>query len=232
MGISQRWLRSERTERQPRKARTSESLRLVSHIVLVGMVVCATGRSVAAQDQATGGGQATLVNLDFTERTVGGRLDACELVYLVAFKDYIYRNGGLVVLRGAINISALTGTKKAPGILLKVTPFDDASGTPQLAPINYAFITSDGQSFAGSELATGKAEDGGLLVAFSLLDNMPLFAALTGGKFEINFNRRPNASDVKVPVNFLRDKPKVMISFGNCMNKLLDVIRKKFEANR
>jgi hypothetical protein len=44
-----------------------------------------------AADMTTGGGQVALVDLRFDERTREGRLDACELVYLLAFEDHIYR---------------------------------------------------------------------------------------------------------------------------------------------
>jgi hypothetical protein len=51
--------------------------------------------------------------------------------------------------------------------------------------------------------------------------------AIMEGDFEINFNRRPGSSDVRVPVHVLRDKPQAASAFNECMVKLIDVIQKK-----
>jgi hypothetical protein len=104
-----------------------------------------------------------------TERTVEGHLDACELTYLLAFQDNIYRNGGTVFLRGSFMVSAITADKdKAPGIVFKITAFDLVGEQTQLAPVNYAFVTANNQSFAGTESGKFKCEDGGLCLAYCL----------------------------------------------------------------
>ena len=53
-----------------------------------------------AQDTATGGGEVVLMELTLTERMSRGKLDSCELTYYLAYEDYIYRNGGITILRG------------------------------------------------------------------------------------------------------------------------------------
>jgi hypothetical protein len=63
---------------------------------------------------------------------------------------------------------------------------------------------------------------------FSIFDHPTLLEALIDGAFEINCTRRPGGSDVRVPVNIIRDKPETAQEFAACTLKLIEVMRKKF----
>jgi len=198
---------------------------------LASLAICAATPIIAAGDMATGGGTVALVELRFDERTRQGRLDACELVYLLGFEDHIYRNGGMSVLRGSLSLSALIeAPDKPPVISFKVTAFDmvGAQPSPQFAPLHYAFLSANGTSFAGKEAGKFTCEDGGICMAFSVFDNPTLLEALLDGALEINVSRTPNGSDVRVPVNFGRDKPETAREFAGCTLKLIEVMKKKF----
>jgi len=198
---------------------------------LTTLAICAATPIIAAEDTATGGGTVALVDLRFDERTRQGRLDACELVYLLGFEDHIYRQGGMTALRGSLSLSALIeAPNKPPVITLKVTAFDmvGAQPSPQFAPLHYAFLSAKGTSFAGKEAGKFTCDDGGVCMAFSIFDNPTLLEALLDGAFEINVSRTPNGSDVRVPVNFARDKPETAREFAGCTLKLIEVMKKKF----
>ena len=116
-----------------------------------------------AESAATGGGGVAVLDIGFTERTSAGKLQACELGYLIAYEDNIYRRGDPVALRGSFTV--VQGRDgKGMGLGLKITMFDVVEQQSKLAPINYAFLSANGQSYAGKEHATTNAEDGGLLV--------------------------------------------------------------------
>lgn len=197
---------------------------------LTALGICAALAPVAAQDAATGGGAVTLVDLRIDERTRSGKLDACELVYLIGFEDHIYRRGEVTALRGSLQLSALIeAPNKPPIVAFKVTAFDIIGAkTHQFAPLHYAFITAKGTSFAGKESGKFTCEDGGVCMAFSVFENERLLEALIDGAFEINVTRQPGGSDVRVPVNFARDKPEVAARFANCTLKLIEVMQEKF----
>jgi hypothetical protein len=183
----------------------------------------------SAQDIATGGGSVLLVEAQATDRTVGGQLDSCEMTYMVAFEDHIYRRGAVSFLRGAVSFMGFTKAKdKPPAIILKVTAFDLENQNPKFAPLNYAFLTVAGQSYAKKEFVNFKCEDGGLCIGYEML-KFPELGDLFSDDFEINFNRAGGGSDVKVPISFVRDKPAEALKFSSCMVKLLDVVRQKFQ---
>jgi len=181
-----------------------------------------------AQAVATGGGSVALADLRFTERTAGGKLQACELVYLIAYEDNIYRRGDPVALRGAITVID-AGEKKGIVLGLKITMFDMVQQQAKLAPIHYAFMSANGHSYAGQENAEGNNEEGGLLVAYDLLKVPELYGALLNGAVELNFNRNEGASDVTVPVNLFADHPDMRTNFGNCTAKVIDALRSRLE---
>lgn len=202
----------------------------ISVFVLAGAVL-ATTTTALAQDRATGGGQVLTVDLTFEERTIEGRLEGCELTYLLAFEDHIYRKGAPAAMRGSLLLMALRQhPDKEPGITFKAKTFDLVGSQPEFAPINYAFVSTPTKSFARHEFGHFTCEDGGFCAVYGLFKSPGLVEALISGSVTINFNRRKGASDVSVPVNFARDKPAVHREFVACVMKLLPVIQEKIEA--
>ena len=181
-----------------------------------------------SQDIATGGGNVVLYEAQTHERTVSGQLDACEMTYLIAFEDHIYRRGDIVFLRGAFSLNGVINrTDKAPFITFKVTAFDVVNDKPVRAPIYYAYIVSNGISYANKEFTKFACEDGGYCTGYELMAN-PELAVVGQSGLSINFNRHNGGSDVQVPVNFMRDKPQETANFAECSSKLINAIIKKF----
>lgn len=180
-----------------------------------------------AQDTATGGGEVVLMELTLTERMSRGKLDSCELTYYLAYEDYIYRNGGITILRGSVNFTGfIRDPDSSPAFLFKSTAFDFDDETMKLSPLEYIYLTSEGVSYAGKEFAIEEAEDGGMLVGYQALDNLSLnfLSPMT-----FNILRQGGGSDVSIPVNFLVQKPDVSMQYFDCSIKLLDAISKKFK---
>jgi hypothetical protein len=94
-----------------------------------------------------------------------------------------------------------------------VTAFDVVGTKSRFAPLN-AFISSNGESFAGKEIGRFTCDDGGVCVAYNLLDNPDILKVILDGQFEINVNRYKNSSDVSVPIAIDRDRPELMLKFA------------------
>lgn len=179
-----------------------------------------------AQDTATGGGEVVLMELTATERMSRGRLDSCELTYYLVFEDYIYRNGGLTILRGSVNFAGfISQPEKSPAFVFKATAFDFDGEAMKLSPLEYIYLTSQGVSYAGKEFAVGEAEDGGLLVGYQVLDNFSLNFL---DPMTFNILRQGGGSDVSIPVDFMAQKPVVSRQYLDCSMKLLKAISEKF----
>lgn len=181
-----------------------------------------------AQERVTGGGILEVLDVEFFERKSRGKLDSCEITYLIAFQDHVYRQGKLSAIRGSVNFMGfIDSPDKAPAVLLKVTAFDlDNNGGYKIAPLEYAYISSQGQSYAGKEFVVGPAEDGGLLVGYEALKNMYLGVQVSE-QMSINFTRKSGRSDISVPVNFGRFKPNASLSYSKCSMELIDGIVNK-----
>jgi hypothetical protein len=81
------------------------------------------------------------------------------------------------------------------------------------APMNYAFLSAGGRSYAHKEVSSFQCEDEGLCAVYTADGEL---ARAIGGGFEVSYNRGPNGSDVAVPVNLLRTRPRVAEDFAAC----------------
>ena len=182
-----------------------------------------------AEQRATGGGVVEVLDIVVTNRMSRGKLDACEITYLLAFQDHIYLNGGLMAIRGSLQFAGFVSAKdKPPAVLLNVTGFDVKSNNPVLAPIDFAYLSFGNRSLAGSEFGMGPAEDGGLLVGYSALEN-PELALQLAENVNINFTRQGGASDVTVPLSVLAHDPNKAVQYYNCSEALLGALMNKFQ---
>jgi hypothetical protein len=96
-----------------------------------------------------------------------------------------------------------------------------ASGDAQSLPLFQQFARSAG-GLNASDQHPSQARSG-------LSDNAPLLVDAFLGPFEINFNRRKNSADVKVPVNLMHDRPQTIMKFVDCNLKLLEATRRKLQ---
>ena len=199
-------------------------MKMTLQAALVALMLVPTG--ALAQDRATGGGEVLLLELISTERMSRGKLDACELTYLLAFEDYIYRNGAVTFLRGSMNFAGfISSADKGPAFVFKVTAFDLIGETHKLAPLEYAYLSSQGISYAGKEFLSAAAEDGGLIVGYDALANVSLSFL---DPISLNIMRKGGGSDVAIPVNFMMHDPSVGEQYAACTTKLLDALMEKF----
>jgi len=194
------------------------------HFLALALLL-ALASPVASEDKATGGGAVLLLDLTASERKSRGRLDACELTYLLAYEDYIYRNGAVTFLRGSMNFAGFVNEpEKGPAFLFKVTAFDLVDETHKLAPLDYAYLSSQGLSYAGKEFAIGAADDGGLVVGYEAFSNFSLSFL---EPLSLNITRQGGSSDVAIPVNFMMHDPGIGTQYAICMGKLLDMLKEK-----
>ena len=181
---------------------------------------------LAALDKATGGGEIVILDLVATERMSVGKLDSCELTYLIAYEDYIYRNGAITLLRGSMNFAGFTSASdKGPAYLFKVTAFDVVGNQPYLAPLKYAYLSSKSSSYAGKEYVIGAAEDGGLLVGY---DAFAHFGLIFTDPISLNITREGGNSDVSIPIDLMTYNQVTSLQHTECVLKLIDVLRDKF----
>jgi hypothetical protein len=168
-----------------------------------------------------------MIQVKVTERMSLGQLDSCEITYLLAYEDYIYRNGLITFLRGSIAFAAFVSSPDAaPAIVFKVTAFDLEGEQHVLAPLKYAYLNSGGVSYAGKEWGVEAAEDGGILVGYDALDNILLNPV---EPISLNLTREGGNSDVSIPVDFGMYDPSITQNYGECMLQLIDVLTEKLQ---
>jgi len=177
------------------------------------------------QKRVTGGGEVRVMEVVVTERKSRGKLDACELTYILAFEDYIYRDGAMTFLRGSMNFSGfINDADKQPAFLFKVTAFDLLAEGQKLAPLEYAYLSTNNISYAGKEFTIINASDGGLVVGYDLANATLSFI----DPIFLNITRKGGQSDVAVPVDFMKYDPSAGMQHAACVLKLLDVLSDKF----
>lgn len=184
-----------------------------------------------SQDRATGGGNIAILEVQFFPRMTRGKLDACELTYLLAFEDHVYRKGAMSFLRGSlVFMGFMNSPDKAPAVLFKATAFDLINDQPVLAPLEYAYLSVRGKSYAGKEFTLGQAEDGGLLVGYGSLENLSLSSEISEN-IQLNITRLNGRSDIAIPLSIMTVAPDKSIEFSKCSLELLDAVMNKFENN-
>jgi len=181
----------------------------------------------AAQDRATGGGEVVVIELTATERMSRGRLNSCELTFLIVFEDFIYRQGSVTALRGSVSFTGfIDAADKGPAYLLKVTAFDLVGSAHQIAPLEYAYLSTSDQSYAFKEYLITAADDGGLLVGYDALTNMPISFVFP---MSINITREGGGSDISIPIDFMSHDQVASLKHSECTIKIIEDIQKKFE---
>jgi len=204
--------------------------RLFAAALVAGGMLAGSVSTTIAEDVATGGGAVALMGAEATNRMTRGKLDACELSYRVAFEDHIYRQGGITVIRGNLSLwGMINEPDKVPAVFLKVTAFDTNGQTLKLSPLDYAYLSVGGQSYAGKEIAKLPSDDGGLMMLYDMVTNPDLALGLDG-QISISITRQGGRSDVSIPMYLQRDKPEAALQHTKCVGELLKAIQAKFKA--
>jgi hypothetical protein len=180
-----------------------------------------------AQATATGGGAITILDVVADRRMNRGQLDSCELVYSLAYEDYIYKNGGTTFLRGSFAFMGFTNAQDTPpAVVLKVTAFDRINDELKLSPLDYAYFSTNNKSYAGSETGVFATEDGGIMVGYNVLEHLELPNAIANN-ITVNITRYGGSSDVKIPFQINDVKGGAARSYLKCSDDLIAEIIKK-----
>ena len=170
-----------------------------------------------------GGGAVSLMELDTSERRTQGKLNGCELTYILAYEDYIYRKGAITFLRGSLNFSSFD---KNPAFLLKVTAFDLQGNSAIDVPLSYAYLSSQTKSYAGMESTIVPSDDGGLLVMYPITaaSSLSFLDPLT-----INISRKDGTTDLGIPIDVTSHDAELALNFANCALNLTAMMKKDME---
>ena len=182
-----------------------------------------------AQERATGGGNIEVIEALVSERMSRGKLDFCEITYLIGYEDYVYNQGAVTALRGSLSFAGFIEEKdKSPIVMFKVTAFNFDGKNFILAPLDYAYLSTTSDNYASQEFVMGAAEDGGLLVGYDAMSNMALPSQLSE-KIYINIVKNGGRSDVSVPFSLLAIDAEKSLKYSDCSMRLLDGIIAKFQ---
>lgn len=170
-----------------------------------------------------GGGSVSLMELDTSERRTRGKLNGCELTYILAFEDYIYRRGAITFLRGSLNLSSFD---KNPAFILKVTAFDLQGNDAIDVPLSYAYLSNQTKSYAGMESSIFPSEDGGLMVMYPITSasSLSFLEPLT-----INISRKDGKTDLGIPIDVTSHDAEAALKFANCAINLTTMMTKDME---
>lgn len=193
-------------------------------IIIILTFIVSFSSPAQTQDRATGGGNVVLLDLTSTERRSRGNLVACELTYLLAFEDYIYRNGAVTLLRGSLTFGAEPEIE--PFYLLKFTAFDLVDETHKLAPLEYVYLSDPNVSYSGKENWMGAAEDGGILVGYLALANPSIDFI---GPISLNILRKGGRSDIAIPIVIAMHDQSVALNYNDCEIKLINSYLQKVQ---
>ena len=170
-----------------------------------------------------GGGSVSIMEIDTSERKTRGKLNGCELTYILAFEDNIYRKGAITFLRGALNFSRFDMN---PAFLVKVTAFDLQGNRAIEAPLSYAYLSSQTKSYAGMESTIVPSDDGGLLVMYPITSasSLSFLEPLT-----INISRKDGKTDLGIPMDVTSHDAESALKFANCAMDLTTNMMKDME---
>lgn len=186
--------------------------------------LCAMNPSFA-QETVTGGGTLNITEIEVHERTNRGKINACEIEYKVWFEDHLYKKGAPVALIGAVSL-LWNDPKRQPVLALKVRGRDFISNQFVPFDISYAFFKTATVSYAGKEGGSFPCEGDGACVAYAALEHPDLMEAIVSTSFSIIFLRKNGTTDIVVPMNLMRYTPRKMLTFSECVVKIISEIQK------
>ena len=170
-----------------------------------------------------GGGSVSMMELYTSDRRTRGKLNGCELTYILAFEDNFYRRGAITFLRGSLNFSSFD---KNPAFLLKVTAFDLQGNDAIEVPLSYAYLSNQIKSFAGMESSIFPSDDGGLLVMYPITSasSLSFLEPLT-----ITISRKDGKTDLGIPLDVTSHDAETALKFANCAINLTTMMTKDME---
>jgi hypothetical protein len=192
---------------------------LIRISIPIGVLVVGAASPSFADDRASGGGIARLVDAQLKERNSSGELMGCEVLYTVGYEDHISRDGGMVLLRGSLSINrAIQESNGPPHVILRAAALDFDGDTFEAAPMNYASLSAGGRSYAHQEVSSFRCEDEGMCAVYDADSGL---AQAIGTSFAVSYNRARGGRDVTVPVDLSRTRPQLAAHFAACAQALI-----------
>jgi len=164
----------------------------------------------------------------------GGELVGCTLVYAALAKDFTYKQGALLAIRGSFGLVA---ESRNVGLTLKVVVEDIDPDTAQLKPTTAYLVSGNGTSKDALISAASSDTDGGFSAIFKaeqtlemLLrgisdDKVTLALARTVGGTDMNVSIEPDVVETASDGKRTRS-PEPAMRFLECSNSLMEKVRK------
>jgi len=163
-----------------------------------------------------------------------GELVGCTLRYTALAKDFIYKQGAFIAIRGSFGLVAEHGNV---GVTLKVVVQDIDPDTAQPKPTTAYLVSGNGTSKDALIAAASSDTDGGYSAIFKAEQTLEmLLQGISGDKVTVAFARTVGGTDMKVNietdvVETANDGKRTRstepaISFLDCSNSLMETVRK------
>jgi hypothetical protein len=157
-----------------------------------------------------------------------GKLEACELEYYTAIKDFTYRQGGLTAVLGSVLVR---GGNRDLGGLIKLV-LKDWNATVETfieppRPVSVGFVANGMSIIAPDEILNSEATSGTLAV-YSLAKLPSMIEEIKSGSISLSFRRERGGLDVIVPIDLSSPEnfggehsQKALDNFLNCLSMLM-----------
>ena len=131
-----------------------------------------------------------------------GKLEACELEYYTAIKDFDYRQGGLTAVFGSVSVRRnkrdLNGAIK---LVLKDWKATDESFIEPSRPVSVGFVANNGMSIIVPDAVINSEATSGKIGVYSLVKVPSMVQEIMSGSISLSFRREDGAMDVIVPID-------------------------------
>ena len=164
----------------------------------------------------------------------GGELVGCTLVYAALAKDFTYKQGALIAIRGSFGLVA---ESRNVGVTLKVVVGDIDPDTTQRKPTTAYLVSGNGTSKDALISAASSDTDGGFSAIFKAEQTLEmLLQGISDGKVTVALARTVGGTDMNVSIETdvvetasdgkRTRSPEPAISFLECSNSLMETVRK------
>ncbi len=210
---------------------------------IVGIMLCCAGLIANAADDSIYGTHW----VKFEPIQVGGNLEGCSLVYLVAQADRAYLGGNPVAVNGSFMLR-LDRTSKGIAVGFKAGLKDLSRSDASFTRPNFAYLQTATASTAQAKGNSFDGDEGYKVFAYSFAD--PVIATvlkelMASGNATIGYNRKTGGMDVSTPLDLMvvdseytadqkvlrKRSPTTMLGFSDCVVKFLGSVRAKLGKN-
>lgn len=151
--------------------------------------------------------QGTL-NVEHDYQRQRGELVGCGLVFTVGIRDWRYKAGGIVLIRGSLNFYSFPG--KVPAYVIKIQPVDitimgDGFLQQDFAPVDFGYFVLGEYTTANKEIDSFQCEKGGYCATINAFENLDMIEAVISGlmlnQMKVAYTREGGQSDVTTKID-------------------------------